>query len=137
MENSPHGSFVTRGQDDVAAGQQSGFRAFQWRLLDASDEKGERHEYCGLLSTCEDAVLASKDLSELPSVEDTIDVAREDAEANVPTAVTTPKEPGALERSRHELTHMPHRSWFFTCGAICGADDPHLKSNDYSPKSGM
>ena len=38
-----------------------------------------------------DAVLTSKDLSELPSVEDTIDVAREDAEANVPTAVTTQK----------------------------------------------
>ena len=33
-----------------------------------------------------DAVPTSKDLSELPSVEDTIDVAREDAEANVPTA---------------------------------------------------
>ena len=33
----------------------------------------------------------SEDLSELPSVADTIDVARENAEANVLTAVTTPK----------------------------------------------
>ena len=43
-------------------------------------------------------MLASKDLSELPSVEDTIDVAREDAEATVLTAVTTPKELGAVEQ---------------------------------------
>ena len=69
-----------------------------------------------------DAVLTPKDLSELPSVEDTIDVAREDAEANVPTAVATPKEPGAVERSRHELTHMPYRSWCFSCVASRGAD---------------
>ena len=54
-----------------------------------------------------DALPTSKDLSELPTVEDTIDVAREDAEANVLTAVTTLKEPGAVERSRRELTHMP------------------------------
>ena len=64
-----------------------------------------------------DAVPTSKDLSELPSVEDTIDVSREDAEANVPTAVATPKEPGAVERSRHELPHMPYRSWCFSCVA--------------------
>ena len=49
------------------------------------------------------AVPTSNDVSELPSVEDTIDVAGEDAEANVSTAVTTPKEPEAVERSRHEL----------------------------------
>ena len=57
-----------------------------------------------------DAVPTPKDLSELTSFEDTIDVAREDAEANVPTAVTTPKEPGAFERSGHELT-LCRRSW--------------------------
>ena len=79
-----------------------------------------------------DAVPTSKDLSELPSVEDTIDVGREDAEANVPTAVTTPKEPGAGERRRHELTHMPHRSWCFSRVAGRGADDPHRKSDGYS-----
>ena len=45
-----------------------------------------------------DAVPASKDLSGPPSLEDTFDVAREDAEANVPTVVTNPKEPGAVER---------------------------------------
>ena len=40
-----------------------------------------------------DAVPTSKDLSELPPVKNTIDVAWEDAEANVPAVVTTPKEP--------------------------------------------
>ena len=82
------------------------------------------------------AVPTSKDLSELPSVEeDTVDVAREDAEANVPTAVTTPKRPGDFERSRHELTHMPYRSWCFSCVAGRGADDPHRKSDGYSGPS--
>ena len=32
----------------------------------------------------------SKNLNELPSVEDTVDVVSEDADANVPTVVTTP-----------------------------------------------
>ena len=84
-----------------------------------------------------DAVPTSKDLSELPSVEDTIDVAREDAEANVLTAVTTPKEPRDVERSRHELTHMPYRSWCFSCFAGRGADDPHRKSDGYSGRSSV
>ena len=79
-----------------------------------------------------DTVPTSKDLSELPSVEDTIDVATEDAEANVPTTVSTPKEPGAVERSRHELTHMPCRFLCFSCVAGRGADDPHRKSDSYS-----
>ena len=61
-----------------------------------------------------DVVPTTKDLSELPSVDDAIDVAREDAEVNVPP---TAKEPGAAARSRHELTHMPHRSWCFSCVA--------------------
>ena len=38
-----------------------------------------------------DAVPTSKSLIELLSVEDTIDVVKEDAEANVPTVVTTLK----------------------------------------------
>ena len=67
----------------------------------------------------QDAVPTSKDLSELPSVEDTIHVARKGAEANVPAAVTAPTEPGAVEQSGHELTHMPCRSWCFSCIA-CG-----------------
>ena len=116
---------------DEAARQQSGFRAVQWRLLDAPDGREERHEYCASFDL-RDAVSTSEDLSELPSVEETIDVAREDAEANVPTAVTTPKEPGAVERSRHELTPMPYRSWCFSCAAGRGADDPHRKSDGYS-----
>ena len=86
-----------------------------------------------------DAVPTSKDLSVLPSVEDTIDVAREDAEANVLTAVTTPKEPGAVERSRHEMTHMPYRSWCFSC--VAGRGRMTLAASQTSavdfPKSGM
>ena len=78
------------------------------------------------------AVPTSKDLSDLPSVEDTIDVAREDAEANVFTAMTTQKEPSAVERPRHELTHMPCRSWCFSCVAGRGAGDPHRKSDGNS-----
>ena len=124
---------------DEAAWQQSGFGAFQRRLLDASDKRGRTTRVLGLLSTWRDAVPASKDLCELPSVEDAIDVAREDVEANVPTEVTAPKEPGAVERSRHELTHMPYRSWCVTSVAGRGADDPHRKSDGYSwtSKSGL
>ena len=44
-------------------------------------------------------------MSDFPTVEDTI--ARENTEANVPLAVPSPKEPGAAERARHELMHMP------------------------------
>ena len=73
----------------------------------------------------------SKDLSGLPSVQDTIDVAREDSEANVPTAVATPKEHGAVERSRHELTQLPYRNWCFSFVAGRGADDPHRQSDSY------
>ena len=73
-----------------------------------------------------------KDLSDLPTVEDTIDVAREDAEANVPLAVPSPKEPGAAERARHELTHMPYRSWCNSCVGGRGADDAHRKSDGYT-----
>ena len=80
-----------------------------------------------------DAGPTSKDLSELPFVEGTIDVAREDAEANVLSSVTTPKEPAALERSRHELTHMPYRC--DSCVEGRGADDPHRKSDGYSGPS--
>ena len=79
-----------------------------------------------------DAVPTSKDLSVLPSLEHTIDVPSKDAEANVRLAVTTPKEPGAVEQSRHELTHMPHRSWCFSCVAGREADDPHRKSDGHS-----
>ena len=79
-----------------------------------------------------DAVPTTKDLSELPSVEDTLDVAREDGEANVLTAVTTPKELGAVERSKHELTHVPYRSWCFSCAAGGGANDPHRKADGHS-----
>ena len=79
-----------------------------------------------------DAVTTWKGLNVFPSVEDTIDVAREDAEANVLAAVTTPKEPGAVEQLRHELMHMPNGSWCFSCVAGRGADDPHRKADGHS-----
>ena len=78
------------------------------------------------------AVPTSENLSDLPAVEDTIDIAMEDAEANVPLAVPSRKEPGAAERARHELTHMPYRSWCFSCVASRGADDAHRKSDGYT-----
>ena len=74
----------------------------------------------------------SENLSDLPTVEDTIDVAREDAQANVPLAVPSPTQPGAAEQARHELTHMPYRSWCFSCVAGRGADDAHRKSDGYT-----
>ena len=55
--------------------------------------RGENGTSAVALVDLGDVVPTSKDLSELPSVEDTIDVAREDAQANVPTPVTTPREP--------------------------------------------
>ena len=127
----PHGSFVTRDQVMKPPGSKLDLEqsngAYWMRLT-----RGENGTSAVALVDLGDAVLTSKDLSELPSVEDAIDVAREDAEANVPTAVTTPKEPGAVERSRHEFTHMPYRSWCFSCVAGRGADDPRRKSDGYS-----
>ena len=76
-----------------------------------------------------EAVPTSQNMSELSSVEDTIDVAREDAEANVPMAVSTSKEPGAVERA---LTHVPFRSWCLSCVASRGADDHHRKTHNFS-----
>ena len=46
--------------------------------------------------------------------------------------MTTPKEPGAVERSRFELPHMPYRSWCFSCVAGRAADDAHRMSDGYS-----
>ena len=79
-----------------------------------------------------DAVPTSENLSDLPTVEDKIDVAREDADANVPLAVPSPKEPGAVERASQELTHMPYRSWCFSCVSGRKADDAHRKSDGYT-----
>ena len=36
------------------------------------------------------------------------------------------------ERARHELTHMPYRSWCFSCVAGRGADEAHRKSDGYT-----
>ena len=86
----PYGSFVTRGQvmkppnGNLDLEHSNGAH---WMRL----TRGENGTSTMALVDLGDAVPTSKDLRELPSVEDTIDVAREDAEANVPTAVTTPK----------------------------------------------
>ena len=102
----PRGSFVTRGHAMKPPGRHLDLEhsngAYWMRPA-----RGDNGTSTVAPFDLGNAVPTSKDLSELPSVEDTIDVAREDAEANVPTAVTTPKEPGAVERSRRELTHMP------------------------------
>ena len=86
----PHGSFVTRGQVMKLPGSNLELEhsngAHRMRLT-----RGENGTSTVALVDMGDVVPTSKDLSELPSVEDTIDVAREDAEANVPTAATTPK----------------------------------------------
>ena len=112
------GELQTRGMT-VVMGSQGSSRGENGTQLIAPVDLGE-------------AVPTSQDLSEPPSVEDTIDVAREDAEANVPTAVSTPKECGTVERAKHELTHMPFRSWCFSCVAGRGSDDPHRKTDSYS-----
>ena len=127
----PHGSFVSRGQvmkppsSNLDLEHANG--AYWMRLT-----RGDNGTSAVAPVDLGDAVPTSKDLSVFPSVEDTIDVAREDAEANVPTAVTTLREPGAVEQSRHELTHMPHVSWCFSCVAGRGADEPHRKSHGHS-----
>ena len=48
------------------------------------------------------------------------DVAREDTEANVPTPVTNPKDPGGGKRPRHEWTHVAHVNWCSSCLARRG-----------------
>ena len=59
----------------------------------------------------------TKVTSELSSVEDTIDTMRDEAEAQIRAAVSTPTEPGAVERSRHDLTHSQAlRTWW--CPAL-------------------
>ena len=69
---------------------------------------------------------------ELPSVKDTIDTLREEAEAQIPTAVASPKERCAGERCGHGLMHMPYRSWCFSCVAGRGADDSRRKAGGYA-----
>ena len=71
-------------------------------------------------------MLVTKVSSELPSVEDTI--------ARIAgVAVSAPKEPGAIERTRHDLIHMPFRSWCFSGVAGRGVDDPHVPRWPFAP----
>ena len=74
-----------------AAPQQYGFGAFQWRLNDASDMWKERHEYCGSCRLGRLRAYIERPESAPVSRGYTIDVAWEDAEANVLTAVPTLK----------------------------------------------
>ena len=104
----PHGGFVTRGR--VAGGSlelEHSTGAYWMRLT--RGENGSK-----VLASIEvqgTPMPETKVTSEVPSVEDTIGTRREDAEAQIPVAVLIPKERGAIERTRHDLTHMPCRSW--------------------------
>ena len=94
----PHRSFVTRSQVTKSLGRNPNFEhcnGAYWMSL-TRWENGTKTVAPVDLG---DPVPTSKSLNELPSVEDTIDVVREDAEANVPAVLTTPKESGAVERS--------------------------------------
>ena len=59
-------------------------------------------------STYEMSVTRWGDCAKTVAPVDLEDVAREDTEANVPTPVTNPKEPGGGKRPRHEWTHVAH-----------------------------
>ena len=127
----PHGSFVTRGHVTKPPGSNLELvhsNGAYWLCLTRGDNGTSTVAPVDL----EDAVPTSENLSDLPTIEYTIDVAREDAEANVPLTVPSPKEPGAAERARHELTHMPYRSWCFTYVAGRGVDDAHRKSDGHT-----
>ena len=52
----------------------------------------------------ESPVPTTRIVSELPSVENTVETVGEHTEAQVPTALGNPVEPNAVERSRHDLT---------------------------------
>ena len=127
----PHRSFVTRSQVTRPPGRNPNFEhcnGAYWMSL-TRWENGTKTVAPVDLG---DPAPTSKSLNELPSVEDTIDVAREDAEANVLTVLTTPKECGAVERSGHELTHVPHRNLGSRCVAGRGTDDSHRQSDSHS-----
>ena len=127
----PHGSFVTRGRVTKPSGDSLNLEhsngAYWMRM-----SRGENGTQVLAPIELENPVPTTSTMTELPSVEDTIDVAHDHPEAQIPTAVPSPKEPNALEKSRHELTHMPYRSWCFSCVAGRGADDPHRKSGGYT-----
>ena len=65
------------------------------------------------------------------------DVEREDAQPDVPTPVTTPKEPGVVKRPRHERTRAAHMDPCSSCVAGRGTDDSHRKSDSYSGSQRM
>ena len=134
----PHGSFVTRGHVTKPPGSNLDLEHSNgacWLCL----TRGENGTSTAAPVDLGDAVPTSENLSDLPTVEATIDVAREDAEANVPLAVPSPKEPGAAERARYELTHMPHRSWCFSCvaGRGSGRRSSKVRRLHRTSKSGM
>ena len=134
----PHGSFVTRGHVTKPPGSNLDFEhsnGAYWLCL----RRGENGTSTVAPVDLWDAVPTSENLSDLPTVEDTIDVAREDAEANLPLAVPSLKEPGAAERARHELTYMPKRSWCFSCvtGSRSGRHSSQVRRLHRTSKSGM
>ena len=83
------------------------------QLVDATHTRRRRHDLAPI------EVASSRQLRMYTT--------REDADAQIPVALSTPKEPGAIQRIRHDLTHMPCRSVCFSCVAARGADDSHCK----------
>ena len=64
-------------------------------------------------------------------------VAMEDAEANVPTRVTNPKESGGVKRPRHERTRVAHMNRCSKCVAGRGTCDSHHKWDSCSGSRGV
>ena len=51
----------------------------------------------------------------------------EGEQARVPETVPIPKGPSALEREKHNLTHMPYRAWCRFCVRARGRNRQHRR----------
>ena len=91
----PHGSFVTRGRVTKPSGDSLNLEhsngAYWMRM-----SRGENGTQVLAPIELENPVPTTSTMTELPSVEDTIDVAHDHPEAQIPTAVPSPKEPNAF-----------------------------------------
>ena len=119
----PHGSFVTRGHVTKPLGNNLDLEhsnGAYWLCL----TRGENGTSTVTLVDLGDAVPTSENLSDLPTVEDTIDVAREDAEGNVPLVVPAPNI-SRFQRSRVSISHRP------SCGGIVSLNSRQTAASDF------